>query len=44
MSRLWSRVLIFGCCCFAVFGVAVGCAWVPAVVARVMEGRLVACP
>jgi hypothetical protein len=34
---LW--VLLF--CCFWVW---LGCAWVSAVVARVVEGRLVACP
>jgi hypothetical protein len=36
--------LIFGCCCFRCLGVVVLCAWVPAVVARVVEGRLVVCP
>jgi hypothetical protein len=29
---------------FAVLGVVVLCAWVLGVVARVVEGRLVACP
>jgi hypothetical protein len=37
--------LVFGLLLFLLFlGVVVLCAWVPVVVPRVVEGRLVACP